>query len=66
MSKKLAAALARDNQREDAGMHADDRVTCHTHQSWAEDCAEQHRRPIAGQLLAEALELDRIRHRQSS
>lgn len=40
MNKKLAAAIERDNQREDAGMHADDRTTCYTHQSWAEDCAD--------------------------
>lgn len=63
MKKKLAAAITRDNQREDAGMHADDRVTCYSHQSWAADCENQHRRPTAGQLLAEAAELRRIRRK---
>lgn len=38
--RKLAAAIERDNQREDAGMHGDDRQTCWTHQSWAKDCAD--------------------------
>ncbi|MET9361931.1 hypothetical protein ABZX93_13545 [Streptomyces sp. NPDC006632] len=38
MNKKLAAAIQRDNDLEDAGMHGDDRKTCWTHQSWAEDC----------------------------
>ncbi|MFF8784807.1 hypothetical protein [Streptomyces sp. NPDC015125] len=42
MDKKLAAAIERDNQREDAGMHADDRDTCWTHQSWAADCEDDH------------------------
>lgn len=63
MSKKLDAAIERDNQREDAGMHADDRQTCYTHQSWAADCEDTHLRPTAGRLLAEANELDRIRRR---
>ncbi|MFJ5679516.1 hypothetical protein [Streptomyces sp. NPDC093097] len=61
MNKKLAAALTRDDRLEDAGMHADDRSTCHTHQSWAEDCEDRHRQPTAGQLLAEAHEIERIR-----
>lgn len=64
MSKKLRDAIARDNAREDAGMHADDRQTCHTHQAWAADCENQHQRPTAGRLLAEANELDRIRNRK--
>lgn len=63
MNKKLAAAIARDDQREDAGMHPDDRATCHQHQCWADDCEAQHTIPTAGRLLAEALELDRIRRR---
>lgn len=63
VNKRLAAALARDDRREDAGMHADDRATCHTHQTWAETCEDQHARPTAGQLLAEAAELRRIRGR---
>ena len=42
MNKKLAAALARDDAREDAGMHPDDRETCHTHQCWATECEDQH------------------------
>ena len=36
---ELAAALAEDNRLEDAGMHADERRTCWTHQGWADDCA---------------------------
>ncbi|GAA2629778.1 hypothetical protein [Streptomyces axinellae] len=63
MNKKLAAALARDDAREESGMHPDDRVTCHPHQSWAENCEDQHSRPTAGRLLAEALEIDRISRR---
>ncbi|MEV7720823.1 MULTISPECIES: hypothetical protein [unclassified Streptomyces] len=42
MDKKLAAAIQRDNELEDAGMHSDDRRTCWTHQSWAEDCEDAH------------------------
>ncbi|MGW5394739.1 hypothetical protein [Streptomyces sp. NPDC003952] len=41
MDKKLTAAIQRDNDLEDAGMHGDDRTTCWTHQSWAEDCQDQ-------------------------
>lgn len=41
MDKKLAAAIQRDNELENAGMHGDDRTTCWTHQSWAEDCQDQ-------------------------
>ncbi|WP_030019346.1 hypothetical protein [Streptomyces monomycini] len=63
MDNKLAAAIERDDRREDARMHADDRVTCHTHQAWADDCADRHRPVTAGRLLAEARELDRIRAR---
>lgn len=61
MNKKLAAAIECDNAREDAGMHADDRTTCYTHQSWAADCEGSHRRPTAGQLLAEHNEIQRRR-----
>lgn len=45
---RLAAALAADDAAEDAGMHADDRTTCYTHQSWAKDCSEHpmHKDPI--------------------
>ncbi|MBB4920903.1 hypothetical protein [Streptosporangium saharense] len=35
----LAEALRRDDLAEEAGMHANDRVTCWTHQCWAEECA---------------------------
>lgn len=42
VSNKLHAAIERDNEREAAGMHGDDRQTCWAHQSWAEDCDEQH------------------------
>ncbi|RPK47869.1 hypothetical protein EES37_09695 [Streptomyces sp. ADI91-18] len=38
MTKKLAAAIQRDNELEDAGMHSDDRKTCWSHRSWAVDC----------------------------
>lgn len=34
--RDLAAALAADDTAEDHGMHADDRVTCHQCQSWAD------------------------------
>lgn len=61
ISKKLAAALQRDDQLEDAGMHGDDRTTCHTHQAWAEDCEDRHSTPTAGQLIAEQREIERIR-----
>lgn len=48
MDKRLAAAIDRDNQREDAGMHGDDRDTCYRHQTWATDCEDQHTpRPTA-------------------
>lgn len=40
ISDDLDTALARDNRREAAGMHPDERETCWTHQSWAEDCAD--------------------------
>ncbi len=45
---RLAAALAADDRAEDAGMHPDDRSTCHTHQSWFEDCKDSpvHNDPI--------------------
>lgn len=62
MNKKLAAAIQRDNEREDAGMPADDRVTCWDHQSWAADCEERHAPLPAGRALASVLELDRIRY----
>ncbi|MFJ2709064.1 hypothetical protein ACIO3R_38570 [Streptomyces sp. NPDC087428] len=42
LSQKLYDAIQRDNEREEAGMHADDRVTCWTHQSWSADCNDQH------------------------
>ncbi|MER0477071.1 hypothetical protein ABR737_01630 [Streptomyces sp. Edi2] len=61
MSKELAAAIERDDLLEGAGMHPDDRKTCWTHQTWAADCEDRHMRPTAGRLLAEALELERIR-----
>ncbi|MDX3230611.1 hypothetical protein [Streptomyces sp. ME19-01-6] len=66
MDKRLAAALQRDDAREDAGMHPDDRETCHTHQCWATECEGQHRRPTAGRLHAANLELDRIRFNNRS
>lgn len=54
MDQKLRAALDRDDALEDRGMHADDRRTCHTHQSWAEDCEDRHSPLTAGQLIASA------------
>ncbi|MER7794881.1 hypothetical protein [Streptomyces sp. NPDC097640] len=42
MNQRLAAALRRDDAREAAGMHPDERQTCHTHQCWATECADQH------------------------
>lgn len=42
MDKKLSAALKRDDEREAAGMHPDDRETCHTHQCWATECEDRH------------------------
>ncbi|MYW06041.1 hypothetical protein [Streptomyces sp. SID3343] len=39
---RLAAAITRDNELEDAGMHGDDRITCWTHRCWADDCADRH------------------------
>lgn len=49
MNTQLAAAIARDDEAEDAGMHADDRQTCHTHQTWSADCAGErvHANPSA-------------------
>jgi hypothetical protein len=35
---ELAAQLAADSKAEDAGMDADNRLTCYTHQSWLADC----------------------------
>ncbi|MGW2672527.1 hypothetical protein ACWC5F_31330 [Streptomyces sp. NPDC001272] len=63
MNNDLAKALAADDAAEAAGMHPDDRTTCHTHQAWADDCTDRHARPTAGQLLAAAREVDRIRAR---
>ncbi|MFJ3793851.1 hypothetical protein [Kitasatospora sp. NPDC090091] len=63
LSKKLAAAIARENRAEDAGMHADDRTTCYPHQDWAENCEGRHVRPTAESLLAEHNEIERRRNR---
>ncbi|MFH8380655.1 hypothetical protein ACH4E7_06895 [Kitasatospora sp. NPDC018058] len=45
----LAAVITRENELEDAGMHADDRITCHAHQGWAVECADyrMHTNPSA-------------------
>ncbi|MCM3884153.1 hypothetical protein [Frankia sp. R82] len=38
--QELAAALAEEDRLEERGvLAAGDRTTCHTHQSWARDCA---------------------------
>lgn len=42
MNKTLAKAIERDNKREDAGMHGDDRDTCWMHKCWASDCEDLH------------------------
>lgn len=42
MDKKLKAAIKKDNDDEDRGMHGDDRKTCWRHQCWAEDCEDKH------------------------
>ncbi|MFI1585629.1 hypothetical protein [Embleya sp. NPDC020630] len=53
LTPDLAAAIERDNRLEDAGMHGDDRATCWTHQSWADDCADDpiHTHPSAHHRL---------------
>ncbi|MCX4784641.1 hypothetical protein [Streptomyces sp. NBC_01264] len=61
MDKRHAAAIEADNAREDAGMHSDDRVTCYTHQAWAEDCEDRHQPLTALRVLAAGLEADRSR-----
>ncbi len=42
MDAKLAAAIAKDDELEDCGMHGDDRVTCWPHQCWVADCEDLH------------------------
>lgn len=42
MDADLAAAIERDNELEEAGMHGDDRATCWAHKAWAEDCTDLH------------------------
>ncbi|WSM44629.1 hypothetical protein OIE80_34750 (plasmid) [Streptomyces cellulosae] len=66
MSRRLAAAIEREDRLEDAGMPADDRVTCSVHQAWAADCADRHGPLTACRVLVEALEIDRIRARSGS
>ncbi|WP_063795161.1 hypothetical protein [Kitasatospora sp. MBT66] len=61
MTKKLTRTLAAEDAAEDGGMPADDRTTCHTHQSWAADCEHRHQPLTADRLLAEAAEEDRRR-----
>lgn len=48
MTPELAAQLAADSAMEDAGGHADDRLTCFTHQCWWGDCiaSPSHANPI--------------------
>jgi hypothetical protein len=50
--ERLASALTADDAAEDAGMHPDDRTTCHTHQSWFDDCKTDpiHTEPISHAL----------------
>lgn len=44
---ELAFALRLDDQLEDLGMHANDRLTCHTCQSWADHGHD----PISGRII---------------
>jgi len=39
---ELAAAIERDNEQADAGLHGDDRATCWAHTAWAKDCEDLH------------------------
>lgn len=42
MNISLAEAMQRDDDLEDAGMPAADRITCFLHQSFTEDCLDEH------------------------
>jgi len=48
MTPELAAQLAADSEMENRGGHADDRLTCFTHQCWWGDCitSPTHANPI--------------------
>jgi len=39
---ELVKCIAEDDWLEDHGMHGDDRMTCHRHQCWTEDCPGEH------------------------
>lgn len=60
MTNSLARGIAREDALEEAGMHADERTTCYTHQTWAVECADQHVPPTAGRVLAALREADRV------
>lgn len=47
VDRRLRRALDRDDRREDEGMHADDRVTCHQCQSWADHAHE----PLSNRVI---------------
>ena len=47
MVSRLSAALRRDDDAEDRGMHADDRQTCHPCRSWADHAHD----PWSGQRI---------------
>lgn len=63
MTSRLARTIAREDALEDAGMHADERITCYTHQAWAVECADQHLPLTAGRVLTALREADRARWR---
>ncbi|MGW0868773.1 hypothetical protein [Streptomyces sp. NPDC002611] len=60
MTNSLARVIAREDALEAAGMQADERTTCYTHQTWAVECADQHLLLTAGRVLAALREVDRI------
>lgn len=60
MTNSLARVIAREDALEEAGMHADERTTCYTHQTWAIGCADQHLPLTAGRVLAALHEVDRL------
>ncbi|WP_019061455.1 hypothetical protein [Streptomyces prunicolor] len=63
MTSSLALAIAYEDALEEAGMHADERTTCYTHQTWAVECADRHLPLTAGRALASLREVGRVRWR---
>ncbi|WP_328765400.1 MULTISPECIES: hypothetical protein [unclassified Streptomyces] len=61
-NRKLANALHREDQAEAGGsLPADERTTCHPHQSWTGDCADQHTAGDLGHGVDERVDLDYLR-----